>query len=114
MADPLRYPDPKPDTRRRWVKVFGVIALIVVLLVVVVMLAGGGSGGHGPGRHTGGGDTGSVSSFDRSRTNASRQLDEMHLGRFLQTTGYVPLEQVIEAVIGHQAARLATVKRAVA
>ncbi len=25
MADPLRYPDPKPDTRRRWVKVFGVI-----------------------------------------------------------------------------------------
>jgi hypothetical protein len=37
----------------RWVKVFGVVALLVVLLVVVMLLAGG-SGGHGPGRHTGG------------------------------------------------------------
>jgi ABC-type transporter Mla subunit MlaD len=38
------------DSRRRWVKVFAIIALVVVLLVVVVMLVGGG-GGHGPGRH---------------------------------------------------------------
>jgi ferric-dicitrate binding protein FerR (iron transport regulator) len=59
MVDPLRHPDPRPDTRRRWLKVLAVIALVVILLVVVVMLAGGGLGGHGPGRHTGGsgGDT---------------------------------------------------------
>ena len=37
----------------RWVKVFGVIALVVVVLFVVVMLIGGGE--HGPGRHTPGG-----------------------------------------------------------
>lgn len=35
----------------RWVKVFGVIALVVVLLFVIVMLTGGGAG-HGPARHT--------------------------------------------------------------
>ena len=35
----------------RWVKVFGVVALVVVLLVAAVALAGGGAGGHGPGRH---------------------------------------------------------------
>ena len=40
----------------RWVKVFGLIALVVVVLFVVVMLIGGGE--HGPGRHTpGGSDT---------------------------------------------------------
>jgi hypothetical protein len=59
MTDPLRYPDSKPHSRRRWVRVLAIIALVVILLVVVVMLAGGGLGGHGPGRHTGGsgGDT---------------------------------------------------------
>ena len=36
----------------RWVKVFGVIALVLVALVVVLLLLGGGpGGGHGPGRH---------------------------------------------------------------
>jgi hypothetical protein len=60
MADPPRYPDsgddagvgpdrgPKPGTPR-WVKVFGIIAIVVVLLVVIMLLVGG---GHGPGRHT--------------------------------------------------------------
>lgn len=37
----------------RWVKVFGIIALVAVVLVGVLLLAGGGPGGHGPGRHTG-------------------------------------------------------------
>jgi hypothetical protein len=37
----------------RWVKVFGLIALVVVVLFVVVLLIGGGE--HGPGRHTSGG-----------------------------------------------------------
>lgn len=37
----------------RWVKVFGIVALVVVLLVVILLLTRG-SGGHGPGRHTGG------------------------------------------------------------
>ena len=40
----------------RWVKVFGVIALVLVLLVVVLLLTGGGS--HGPGRHTASSDVG--------------------------------------------------------
>jgi uncharacterized cupredoxin-like copper-binding protein len=40
----------------RWVKVFGIIAIVLVLLVVVMLLAGG--GGHGPGRHTGSGGAG--------------------------------------------------------
>lgn len=35
----------------RWVKVFGIIALVLVVLVVVMVIAG--RGGHGPGRHTG-------------------------------------------------------------
>jgi hypothetical protein len=31
----------------RWVKVFGIVAVVVVLLFVVLLL----TGGHGPGRH---------------------------------------------------------------
>ena len=34
----------------RWVKVFGIVALVLVLLVAVIMATGAG-GGHGPGRH---------------------------------------------------------------
>ena len=62
----LTRPDPGsgdatgPDERNRgaatgtprWVKIFGIVALVLVLLVVVLLLVGGGS--HGPGRHTGG------------------------------------------------------------
>ncbi len=48
MAD---RPDANDDTGTpRWVKVFGIIALVLVLLFVVLLLAGGGS--HGPARHT--------------------------------------------------------------
>ena len=49
MADPPRYPDTP-----RWVKVFGIIALVLVLLIVAMMFIGG---EHGPGRHTPSGDT---------------------------------------------------------
>ena len=60
MADSPHYPDTDDDTgvgpdrvsttgTPRWVKVFGIIALVLVLLVVIMMFAGGGS--HGPGRH---------------------------------------------------------------
>ncbi len=58
MSDPPSYPgsddvtgagpDLRPTGSPRWVKVFGIIALVVVLLLVVLLL----SGGHGPGRHT--------------------------------------------------------------
>ncbi|MCA1853166.1 MAG: hypothetical protein LC647_12435 [Beggiatoa sp.] len=56
MADPPRYPDSDSDTgddtrvrpdrgsttsTPRWVKVFGIIALVVVLLFVILMLGGG-------------------------------------------------------------------------
>ncbi len=41
----------------RWVKVFGLIALVLVLLFVIAQLAGVG-GGHGPGRHVPSGSSG--------------------------------------------------------
>jgi hypothetical protein len=47
MADLPPYPGTP-----RWVKVFGIIALVVVLLFVILMFTRG-PGGHGPGRHTG-------------------------------------------------------------
>jgi hypothetical protein len=62
MADPSRdrnigenrvESDPGSTTGTpRWVKVFGVVALIVVVLFVVVTLV---DGEHGPGRHAPGG-----------------------------------------------------------
>lgn len=65
MTDPSPYPDAGAGTNRgsppstpRWVKIFGIIALILVLLLVIVMIAGGdgpggdGSSDHGPGRHS--------------------------------------------------------------
>jgi hypothetical protein len=43
-------PEPESTTRTpRWVKVFGIIAIVVALLFAVMLLAGGGR--HGPGRH---------------------------------------------------------------
>jgi hypothetical protein len=55
----------------RWVKVFGVIALVLVLLVVVVLLVGG---NHGPGRHVGNGGGSRSSSFnvDQAGVGAGR------------------------------------------
>jgi hypothetical protein len=37
-----------PPPTPRWVKVFGIIAIVVVVLFVVLQFIGG---GHGPGRH---------------------------------------------------------------
>lgn len=51
MADSPPYPGTP-----RWVKVFGLIALVLVLLFVVSHLTGGGR--HGPGRHLPSGDAG--------------------------------------------------------
>ena len=48
MADPSQQSDMEPQTTPRWVKVFGIIAVIVVLLFVVMLFA---PGSHGPGRH---------------------------------------------------------------
>jgi hypothetical protein len=48
MADRPPYPGTP-----RWVKVFGIIAIVVVLLVVFMLLTG-----HGPGRHTPSGHAG--------------------------------------------------------
>ena len=64
MTEPLRDPDRRdgPDVADldpaagtpRWVKVFGLIALVLVVLFVVLLL----TGRHGPSRHSvgGGGD----------------------------------------------------------
>ena len=69
MADARRDPDTGDDTdlgrpdpgslagTPRWVKVFGVIALLVVALLVVLVLAGKG-GEHGPTRHGPSGEPG--------------------------------------------------------
>lgn len=62
MADPTPYRDPTGDAAwrpargsfpgtPRWVKLFGMIALVAVLVIVGVMLLAGGE--HAPGRHTG-------------------------------------------------------------
>ena len=41
----------------RWVKVFGIIAIVLVLLIVIMMLTG-----HDPGRHIPSGDAGDYTS----------------------------------------------------
>lgn len=46
MAD-LPGADPDGGTPR-WVKVFGILAIIVIVAFIVVLLVGG---GHGPARH---------------------------------------------------------------
>ena len=43
---------PYPGTPR-WVKVFGISAIVLVLLVAIMLLSG-----HGPGRHASSGDAG--------------------------------------------------------
>jgi len=43
MANPLRYPDTGAP---RWVKVFGIIAVVLVALVVIFHLTGRGFVGH--------------------------------------------------------------------
>jgi hypothetical protein len=59
MTDPPRYPDSNGDTGTpRWVKVFGIIALVVVLLFLIMMFTRGPGGRHGPSRHMRSGDTG--------------------------------------------------------
>jgi hypothetical protein len=68
MADPPTYPDTDdsgvgpdrgaPPGTPRWVKVFGIVALVVALLVIIVMLIGGGD--HGPWRHPPGGEAARV------------------------------------------------------
>jgi hypothetical protein len=54
MSD-TREKGTRKERTPRWVKAFGIIALVLVLLVVVLLLTGRG-GGHGPGRHTSGSD----------------------------------------------------------
>ena len=49
MTEPPRYPGAP-----RWVKVFGVIAIVVILLLIVLKL----TGHHGPARHMPSGDGG--------------------------------------------------------
>jgi hypothetical protein len=55
----------------RWVKVFGIIALVLVVLVVVMIVAG--RGGHGPGRHTGHNPSSGDPGAQRALTGAHTQ-----------------------------------------
>lgn len=52
---PERQTPPTP----RWVKVFGIIAIVAVVLFVVLQFIGG---GHGPGRHLPSGATNNTAS----------------------------------------------------
>lgn len=55
--DPAQEADREgPPAIPRWVKLMGVIVLVALVLVGVMLLTGG-VGGHGPGRHSGGGDS---------------------------------------------------------
>ncbi|MEJ7791700.1 MAG: hypothetical protein WKF65_07005 [Gaiellaceae bacterium] len=63
MVDPTPSPDTGTSPGRetpagtpRWVKVFGIVALVVVVLFIVVLLVGGAE--HGPGRHSPSSDPG--------------------------------------------------------
>jgi hypothetical protein len=51
MADQPSHAGPDrdlPASTPRWVKVFGIIAIVVVVLFVILHLAGGGPGLHRP------------------------------------------------------------------
>lgn len=50
MADPPHYPDSKPHTRPRWLKVSLIIVGVLILLVVILALTGVLGGQHGPGQ----------------------------------------------------------------
>jgi hypothetical protein len=51
MIDPRSYPQSNGETGTpRWVKMFGIIAVVLVLLVIILMFIDGAE--HGPGRHT--------------------------------------------------------------
>jgi uncharacterized cupredoxin-like copper-binding protein len=92
MADPPLDPDTGDETGEgpgreptagapRWVKVFGIVALVPVVLVVL-MFTGVLGQGHGPGRHmgaaTGGTSSGGPASADgATRTVEIRTLDTM-------------------------------------
>jgi len=57
----------RPPGTPRWVKVFGLIAIVVVLLIAIMLLTG-----HGPGRHTPSGDAGGqVRAFSAMEEHAS-------------------------------------------
>lgn len=63
MATRPTQPDSKAGTdgngtMPRWVKVFGIIALIVLLLFIIMLLT---RGSHGPGRHLRGGGSQTMS-----------------------------------------------------
>lgn len=40
----------EPENTPRWVKVFGIVAVVLAIVVVLALLIGG---KHGPGRHAG-------------------------------------------------------------
>lgn len=46
MAEITSSSENPPPPTPRWVKVFGVVALVLMALFVILHLAGGGSGGH--------------------------------------------------------------------
>lgn len=56
MSDRPGEPQPAAAGTPRWVKAFGIVALVLIVVFFVVMLID--RGGHGPSRHAPGGDNG--------------------------------------------------------
>ena len=42
MGDPLRYPETKAPTRRRWLRIAVILAVVVVLVGIVLLITLGG------------------------------------------------------------------------
>lgn len=89
MADPHRSADAgttdhaapgadPPAGPPRWVRVFGIVALVVLVLIVALLVFGGG-GAHGPGRHASSSATTPVAIAEASRATGEPSATEASL-----------------------------------
>lgn len=84
MADPPPYSNAGDDAgvesegestgTPRWVKVFGIIAIIVAVLFIILLVAGGGH--HGPSRHRLSSGRPSSATLSANFSDVSRVLSE--------------------------------------
>jgi uncharacterized cupredoxin-like copper-binding protein len=75
----------RPPRTPRWVKVFGIIALVLVLFFIIRLLLGAG-GGHGPGRHRGGGAATAPSSGQQNPGGVGGPADAADAARTIRIT----------------------------
>ena len=87
MADTPRDPAARPPKRPRWVKVAMILGALAVLFAILSLtgVLPGGPGGHGPGRHLGGGDT-SPSPEQQGASGVGAPADENEADRTIEVT----------------------------